>query len=98
MAKNKSKGQKQKNVFHVASKKPKPKNKAKPVLTNLKKINLVNDEHVRRVNKAFAKVQDKVTNLSRKLSSESQLRHQNPKQPEGEPPNIDEATNLFSQL
>ncbi|XP_030071973.1 ribosomal biogenesis factor [Microcaecilia unicolor] len=98
MAKNKSKGQKQKNVFHVASKKPKPKNKAKPVLTNLKKINLVNDENVSRVNKAFARVQNEVKHLSQKMASESQLRHQHPKQPEDEPPNIDDATTLFSQL
>uniref|UniRef100_A0A8C6W803 Ribosomal biogenesis factor n=1 Tax=Nannospalax galili TaxID=1026970 RepID=A0A8C6W803_NANGA len=38
MAKNKSKGQKSRNVFHIASQKNfKAKNKAKPVTTNLKK-------------------------------------------------------------
>ncbi|XP_031232221.1 ribosomal biogenesis factor [Mastomys coucha] len=38
MAKNKLKGQKSRNVFHIASHKTfKAKNKAKPVTTNLKK-------------------------------------------------------------
>uniref|UniRef100_A0A8C2VNY7 Ribosomal biosis factor n=1 Tax=Chinchilla lanigera TaxID=34839 RepID=A0A8C2VNY7_CHILA len=38
MAKNKLRGQKSKNVFHIASQKHfKSKNKAKPVTTNLKK-------------------------------------------------------------
>ena len=44
MAKNKLKGQKSRNVFHVASQKNLGfKNKVKPVTTNLKKINIVND-------------------------------------------------------
>ncbi|KAL2766917.1 ribosomal biogenesis factor isoform 2 [Daubentonia madagascariensis] len=39
MAKNKLRGQKSRNVFHIASQKNfKAKNKAKPVTTNLKKI------------------------------------------------------------
>ncbi|KAM5281439.1 ribosomal biogenesis factor isoform 3-T3 [Ctenodactylus gundi] len=39
MAKNKFRGQKSRNVFHIASQKNlKAKNKAKPVTTNLKKI------------------------------------------------------------
>ncbi|XP_055459502.1 ribosomal biogenesis factor isoform X2 [Psammomys obesus] len=38
MAKNKLKGQKSRNVFHIANQKTfKVKNKAKPVTTNLKK-------------------------------------------------------------
>uniref|UniRef100_A0A8D2JKN8 Ribosomal biogenesis factor n=1 Tax=Sciurus vulgaris TaxID=55149 RepID=A0A8D2JKN8_SCIVU len=41
MAKNKLRGQKSRNVFHIASQKNfKAKNKAKPVTTNLKKINI----------------------------------------------------------
>ncbi|XP_059021207.1 ribosomal biogenesis factor-like isoform X2 [Mustela nigripes] len=45
MAKNKLRGQKSRNVFHIASQKNyKTKNKAKPVITNLKKINTVSDE------------------------------------------------------
>lgn len=47
MAKNKLRGQKSRNVFHIASQRSlKVKNKAKPVTTNLKKINIVNDEKV----------------------------------------------------
>ena len=54
MAKNKLRGQKSRNVFHIASQKSfKVKNKAKPVAPNHKKINIANDEKVTRVNKAF---------------------------------------------
>lgn len=41
MAKNKQKGKKQKNVFQVANKHVKPKNKAKPVTTTLKHVRSV---------------------------------------------------------
>lgn len=41
MAKNKQKGKKQKNVFQVANKHLKPKNKAKPVTTTLKHVRSV---------------------------------------------------------
>uniref|UniRef100_G1L6K0 Uncharacterized protein n=1 Tax=Ailuropoda melanoleuca TaxID=9646 RepID=G1L6K0_AILME len=52
MAKNKLRGRKSRNVFHIASQKNfKSKNKAKPVTTNLKKINIVNDEQVNRMKK-----------------------------------------------
>lgn len=40
MAKNKQKGKKQKNVFQVANKNLKNKNKAKPVTTALKHVRL----------------------------------------------------------
>uniref|UniRef100_A0A4X1TLV2 Ribosomal biogenesis factor n=1 Tax=Sus scrofa TaxID=9823 RepID=A0A4X1TLV2_PIG len=47
VARNKLRGQKSRNVFHIASQKGfKVKNKAKPVTTNLKKINIVNEEKV----------------------------------------------------
>ncbi|XP_057562141.1 ribosomal biogenesis factor-like [Hippopotamus amphibius kiboko] len=46
MAKNKLRGQKSRNVFHIASQKSfKVKNKAKPVTTNLKKINIQHHEN-----------------------------------------------------
>ncbi|XP_029447445.1 uncharacterized protein C8orf59 homolog [Rhinatrema bivittatum] len=98
MAKNKSKGQKQKNVFHVANKNPKPKNKAKPVLTNLKKIHVMNEENISRINKTFTKIQTEVKYLTKEVASEPQLRHQRLKEPEDEALNIDAAANLFSQL
>nr|XP_044996909.1 ribosomal biogenesis factor-like isoform X2 [Jaculus jaculus] len=42
MAKNKLRGQKSRNVFHIASQKNfKAKNKAKTVTSNLKKINIL---------------------------------------------------------
>uniref|UniRef100_A0A8D1BM90 Ribosomal biogenesis factor n=1 Tax=Sus scrofa TaxID=9823 RepID=A0A8D1BM90_PIG len=47
VARNKLRGQKSRNVFHIANQKSfKVKNKAKPVTTNLKKINIVNEEKV----------------------------------------------------
>ena len=71
MAKNKLRGQKSRNVFHIASQKSfKVKIKAKPVTTNLKKINVVNDEKVNRVNKAFVDKEKKVANFSKGLSLE----------------------------
>ena len=71
MAKNKLRGQKSRNVFHIASQKSfKVKNKAKPVTTNLKKINIMNDEKVNRVNKAFIDIQKELANFSKGLSLE----------------------------
>ncbi|XP_002717163.1 ribosomal biogenesis factor-like [Oryctolagus cuniculus] len=100
MAKNKLRGQKSKNVFHIASQKNfKAKNKAKPVTTNLKKINIVNEDKVNRVNKAFINIQKELANFSRGLSLEPlqkelilQQSHEN------EPVNVDEATRLMAQL
>ncbi|XP_022366279.1 uncharacterized protein C8orf59 homolog isoform X1 [Enhydra lutris kenyoni] len=71
MAKNKLRGQKSRNVFHIASQKNfKTKNKAKPVITNLKKINTVSDEKVNRVNKAFTDTQRELPHFSKGLSLE----------------------------
>uniref|UniRef100_A0A8C5XY75 Ribosomal biogenesis factor n=1 Tax=Microcebus murinus TaxID=30608 RepID=A0A8C5XY75_MICMU len=51
MAKNKLRGQKSRNIFHIARQKNfKAKNKAKQVTTNLKKINIMNDEKPRHEN------------------------------------------------
>ncbi|XP_043330014.1 ribosomal biogenesis factor-like [Cervus elaphus] len=47
MAKKKPGGQKSRNVFHIARQKTfKVKNKAKPVTTNLKKINIQCHENI----------------------------------------------------
>ncbi|CAI5779302.1 ribosomal biogenesis factor [Podarcis raffonei] len=99
MGKNKGKSQKPMNVFHVANKKiAKVKRKAKPVTTNLKKINIVNDEKVNMVNKVFTEVQKEVKQLSKAISSDSPKSFQIPKAMEGEPANVDTATDLLSQL
>ena len=100
MAKNKLIGQKSRNVFHIASQKSfKVKNKVKPVTTNLKKINIVNDEKVNRVNKAFIDVQKELANFSKGLSLDplqkqliSQQCHENV------PLNVDEARRLMAHL
>ncbi|XP_005066861.1 ribosomal biogenesis factor [Mesocricetus auratus] len=97
MAKNKFKGQKSRNVFHIANQKPfKTKTKAKPVTTNLKKINIMNDEKVNRMNTAFVNIQKELANFSKSLSLKSmqkELKHH-----ENEPANVDEATRLMAQL
>nr|XP_034981635.1 ribosomal biogenesis factor isoform X1 [Zootoca vivipara] len=99
MGKNKAKSQKPMNVFHVANKKiAKVKRKAKPVTTNLKKINIVNDEKVNMVNKVFTEVQKEVKQLSKAISSDSPKSCQIPKAMEGEPANVDAAADLLSQL
>ncbi|ELW62107.1 uncharacterized protein C8orf59 homolog [Tupaia chinensis] len=100
MAKNKFRGQKSRNVFHIASQKNfKAKNKAKPVTTNLKKINIVNDEKVNRVNKAFVNIQKELAHFSRGLSLEPLQKDLVPQRHlENEPVNVDEATRLMAQL
>ncbi|KAM6170781.1 ribosomal biogenesis factor [Erethizon dorsatum] len=100
MAKNKLRGQKSKNVFHIASQKNfKSKNKAKPVTTNLKKINIVNDEKVRRVNNAFVNIQKELAHFSKRLTLEPlQKELINQQHHENEPVNVDEAARLMAQL
>jgi hypothetical protein len=100
MAKNKLRGQKSQNVFHIASQKNfKAKNKAKPVTTNLKKIKTVNNEKVNRMNKAFINIQKELAHFSKGLSFEPLQKEQIPQQQhENEPVNVDEATRLMAQL
>ena len=65
MAKNKLRGQKSRNVFHIASQKSfKVKNKAKPVTTNSKKINIVKDEKSNRVEKSVG-IQKELAHFSK---------------------------------
>ncbi|XP_029779532.1 ribosomal biogenesis factor [Suricata suricatta] len=100
MAKSKPRGQRSRNVFHIASQKNfKTKSKAKPVTTNLKKINIVNDEKVNRVNKAFVDIQKELAHFSKGLSLEPLQKQLIPQQcHENEPVNVDEATRLMAQL
>ncbi|XP_006880573.1 PREDICTED: uncharacterized protein C8orf59 homolog [Elephantulus edwardii] len=100
MAKNKRRGQKPRNVFHIASQKTfKAKSKAKPVTTSLKKINIVNDDKVNRVNKAFTDIQKELVHFSKGLSLEplhkQSVAHQ---LNEKGPVNVDEATQLMALL
>ncbi|XP_057581081.1 ribosomal biogenesis factor-like isoform X1 [Hippopotamus amphibius kiboko] len=100
MAKNKLRGQKSRNVFHIASQKSfKVKNKAKPVTTNLKKINIVNDEKVDRMNKALVDIQKELANFSKGLSLEPLQKQLIPQQHhENKQVNADEATRLMAEL
>uniref|UniRef100_A0A8C6R4X1 Ribosomal biogenesis factor n=1 Tax=Nannospalax galili TaxID=1026970 RepID=A0A8C6R4X1_NANGA len=89
MAKNKSKGQKSRNVFHIASQK---NFKAKI------KINIMNDEKVNRVNRAFVNIQKELANFSKSLSLKpvqkelvSQQQHH-----ENEPANVDGTARLMA--
>ncbi|KAM3593448.1 uncharacterized protein V6R79_013085 [Siganus canaliculatus] len=70
MAKNKQKGKKQANVFQVANKHMKSKNKAKPVTSTLKHINAVKNEKVENLNQIFTEVQRDVTSISKSVAPE----------------------------
>ncbi|KAG9332975.1 hypothetical protein JZ751_013963 [Albula glossodonta] len=98
MAKNKSKGQKQKNVFQVANKHMKQKNKAKPVTTSLKHINAAKKEKkVDSLNKIFTDVQREVKSIS-KCTAEPKKPVQVIREQPRESVNVDGAAQLFSQL
>ncbi|XP_067887763.1 ribosomal biogenesis factor [Heterodontus francisci] len=98
MAKKKSKAQKHKDVFKVAnSRSLKVKSKTKPVTTSLKKINIMNNEKVYKVNKAFTEVQKEIQSISKDTSS-SKKSLQIPRPPPVELLNVDATTQLFSQL
>ena len=84
-------------IPHSQSKSFKVKNKTS--YPNLEKINIMNDEKVNRVNKAFIDIQKELANFSKGLSLEplqkqlmSQQCHENI------PVNVDEATRLMAQL
>ncbi|XP_070604095.1 ribosomal biogenesis factor [Erythrolamprus reginae] len=99
MGKNKAKGLKPANVFHIANKKIlKAKSKTKPVVTNLKKINIVNGEKVHKIDKAFTEIQKNVKVLSKTVPSDSTKKRLIPKSQEDKQVNVDAAASLFSQL
>ncbi|XP_073344985.1 ribosomal biogenesis factor-like [Pagrus major] len=98
MGKNKQKGKKQKNVFQVANKHLKPKNKAKPVTTTLKHINAVKNEKVENLNQIFTEVQRDVKSVSKSVAPEPKKRTQVVREPPKESVNVDNAAQLFSQL
>lgn len=90
MAKKKLKCQKSKNVFHITShKNSKAKNKAKPAITHLKKINVMKDEKVNRMNRTFVNIQKEFANFSKSLSLKSVRHH------EREPANVCKAARLI---
>ncbi|KAG8441877.1 hypothetical protein GDO86_010889 [Hymenochirus boettgeri] len=99
MAKSKGKGQKQKNVFHVAnSKSVKAKNKAKPVKTNLKKINISTKEKVSTINKVFTEIEKDVIQVKRNIPTNPIKKNQPSSAALESPPDVDIAADLFSHL
>ncbi|XP_036934910.1 ribosomal biogenesis factor isoform X1 [Acanthopagrus latus] len=109
MAKNKQKGKKQKNVFQVANKHLKPKNKAKPVTTTLKHISAVKNEKVENLNQIFTEVQRDVKSVSKSVAPQPKKQTQIffyikskkllvVREPPKESVNVDNAAQLFSQL
>ncbi|KAM4706164.1 ribosomal biogenesis factor isoform 1-T3 [Rhinophrynus dorsalis] len=99
MAKSKGKGPKQKNVFHVANtKSAKAKNKAKPVKTNLKKLNISTNEKVGTVNQAFSEIQKEVAQLKKSIISKPIKKNQTSSLTSDAPADVDNAADLFSQL
>uniref|UniRef100_A0A8D2EDH8 Uncharacterized protein n=1 Tax=Theropithecus gelada TaxID=9565 RepID=A0A8D2EDH8_THEGE len=99
-AKNKLRGQKSKNVFHIANQKNfKAKNKAKPVTTNLFFFFSSFLRQTNRVNKAFVNVQKELAHVSKGLSLEPLQKELIPQQcHESKPVNVGEATKLMAQL
>ncbi|XP_023287254.1 uncharacterized protein C8orf59 homolog [Seriola lalandi dorsalis] len=98
MAKNKQKGKKQKNIFQVANKHLKHKNKAKPVTTTLKHINAVKNEKVESLNQIFTEVQRDCKSVSKSVAPEPKKQTQVVRVPPKESVNVDSAAQLFSQL
>ncbi|XP_008293500.1 uncharacterized protein rbis [Stegastes partitus] len=98
MAKNKQKGKKQKNVFQVANKHLKTKNKAKPVTSALKHITAGKKEKVESLNQIFTEVQRDVTSISKSVAPEPKKQTQVVREPPKESVNVDNAAQLFSQL
>ncbi|XP_069813525.1 ribosomal biogenesis factor [Dendropsophus ebraccatus] len=92
-------GQKRKNVFHVANTKSvKAKNKAKPVLSNLKKINATTSEKVHKVNQAFTELHKDVAQAKKTPAAVSKESQVSKPAAEAPPVDVDNATDLFSQL
>ncbi|XP_049623344.1 ribosomal biogenesis factor-like [Suncus etruscus] len=100
MARNKLRGPKTSNVFQIANQKNfKAKGKAKPVTTNLKKINILNDEKVNRVNKAFVDIQKELAHFSKGLCLEPLQKKLFPQKcHENDPVSVDEAVRLMAKL
>ncbi|XP_008065813.1 uncharacterized protein C8orf59 homolog isoform X1 [Carlito syrichta] len=96
MAKNKFLEQQTRiiSVLQMAGQKHfKPKNKAKPVTTDLKKRNIINEEKVNRVNTELVNIQKELALFSNGLSLEPQQKELIPQQcHESKPVNVDEAT------
>ncbi|XP_077015210.1 ribosomal biogenesis factor-like isoform X1 [Tamandua tetradactyla] len=98
MAKNKLRGQKSRDVLHMVSQKNfKTKNKVKPVTTNLK-INIVNNDKVNRVNKAFVDIQKELVHFSKGLSLERLQKQLIYQQQHENKVNVDKATRIMAQL
>ncbi|KAJ8010136.1 hypothetical protein DPEC_G00071850 [Dallia pectoralis] len=97
MAKNKQKSKKQTNVFRVTNKHGK-KNQAKPVTSNLKHITSGKTEKVESLNKIFTEVQMDVRSLSKSTATKPKQASQVVHKAQKEPANVDNATQMFSQL
>ncbi|XP_040287922.1 ribosomal biogenesis factor [Bufo bufo] len=98
MAKSKGKGPKKQNVFHVAnSKNVKAKNKAKPVVSNLKRIKAATSDKVSKVNQAFTELhQDMAQGKKTPAAASKETRVSRPSREA--PADIENATDLLSQL
>ncbi|CAL8398998.1 unnamed protein product [Arctogadus glacialis] len=98
MGKNKPRVKKQQNVFQVANKQGKSKNKAKRVKTSLKQMNAVKHEKVENLNQIFTEVQRDVKSISKSVAPAPQKPMQTVREPPKEAVNVDSAAQLFSQL
>ncbi|KAI4880362.1 hypothetical protein NFI96_013979, partial [Prochilodus magdalenae] len=89
MGKNKQKGKKQMNVFHVANKQVKAKTKTKPIKTSLKNINILKNEKVENLNQIFSAVQRDVKNISKSTAPEPKEKTMVAREKPQEPVNVD---------
>ncbi|KAG7250554.1 hypothetical protein CRUP_022639 [Coryphaenoides rupestris] len=100
MGKNKQRVKKNQNVFQIANKQSKNKNKTKPVKTSLKHMNAVKNEKVENLNQIFTEVQRNVKSISKGIAPAPQKPPQAVREtaPAKEAVNVDGAAQLFSQL
>ncbi|KAJ3611831.1 hypothetical protein NHX12_021844 [Muraenolepis orangiensis] len=98
MGKNKPRVKKIQNVFQIAKKQSKNKNKTKPVKTSLKHMNAVKHEKVENLNKVFTEVQRDVKSISKSVAPPPQKPMQAVREPAKQAVNVDGAAQLFSQL
>ncbi|KAK2527915.1 hypothetical protein Q9233_007691 [Columba guinea] len=101
MGKSRGRAAKAVSVFRIAKSgavKAKAKGKARPVTSGLKQINIRNAEKTSTINKAFAKVQKEIQQISKGTAAEPQKNQKVSTHLEEEPANVDAATSLLSQL
>ncbi|XP_062426533.1 ribosomal biogenesis factor isoform X2 [Rhea pennata] len=74
-----AKSRRRARAFGGAGARARARGRARPVTTALRKINIINNEKVRALNKVFTEVQKEVKHLSKDMEAEPQKEHQDRK-------------------